>query len=55
MRRWQRIAAAILVVVVVASGSLADRFGRKPLLLLATLLGFIGALPLFFSAPSFLG
>ena len=38
---------AILLVVVVASGFLTDRFGRKPLLLLATILGFIGALPLF--------
>ena len=38
---------AILLVVVVASGLLADRFGRKSLLLLATVLGFIGALPLF--------
>ena len=37
----------ILLVVVVASGLLTDRFGRKPLLLLATILGFIGALPLF--------
>jgi MHS family proline/betaine transporter-like MFS transporter len=38
---------AILIVVTVVSGMLADRFGRKPLLLLATMLGFIGALPLF--------
>ena len=38
---------AILLVVVVASGLLTDRFGRKPLLLLATILGFIGAMPLF--------
>ena len=38
---------AMLLVVVVASGLLADRFGRKPLLLLATVLGLIGALPLF--------
>jgi MFS transporter, MHS family, proline/betaine transporter len=38
---------AILLVIVVASGLLTDRFGRKPLLLLATILGFIGALPLF--------
>jgi MFS transporter, MHS family, proline/betaine transporter len=38
---------AILLVMVVASGFLTDRFGRKPLLLLATILGFIGALPLF--------
>ena len=38
---------AVLTVVTVVSGLLADRFGRKPLLLLATMLGFIGALPLF--------
>jgi len=38
---------AILLVVVVTSGLLTDRFGRKPLLLLATSLGFFGALPLF--------
>ena len=37
----------ILLAVIVASGLLADWFGRKPLLLLATILGFIGALPLF--------
>jgi MFS transporter, MHS family, proline/betaine transporter len=37
----------ILLAVIVASGLLADRFGRKPLLLLATVLCFIGALPLF--------
>ena len=37
----------ILLVVIVASGLLADRFGRKPLILLATVLCFIGALPLF--------
>ena len=38
---------AVLTIVTVVSGLLADRFGRKPLLLLATMLGFIGALPLF--------
>ena len=38
---------AILMVVTVVSGWLADRFGRKPLLLLATILAFTGALPLF--------
>jgi MFS transporter, MHS family, proline/betaine transporter len=45
---------AILLVVVLTSGLLTDRFGRKPLLLLATLLGFFGALPLFWllSHPS---
>jgi MFS transporter, MHS family, proline/betaine transporter len=38
---------AILLAVIVASGLLADWFGRKPLLILATVLCFIGALPLF--------
>jgi MHS family proline/betaine transporter-like MFS transporter len=38
---------AVLVVVTLVSGLLADRFGRKPLLLIATMLGFFGALPLF--------
>jgi MHS family proline/betaine transporter-like MFS transporter len=38
---------AILLVVVVTSGLLTDRFGRKPLLIFATSLGFFGALPLF--------
>jgi MHS family proline/betaine transporter-like MFS transporter len=37
----------ILLAVVVAAGLLSDRFGRKPLLLLASILGFIGAIPLF--------
>ena len=37
----------ILLAVIVASGLLADWFGRKPLLILATVLCFIGALPLF--------
>jgi MHS family proline/betaine transporter-like MFS transporter len=37
----------ILLLVVIMSGLLADLFGRKPLLLFATLLGFFGALPLF--------
>ena len=38
---------AVLLVVTLVSGLLADRFGRKPLLLIATMLGFSGALPLF--------
>jgi MFS transporter, MHS family, proline/betaine transporter len=37
----------ILLLVIVAAGLLTDRFGRKPLLLLATVLCFISALPLF--------
>jgi MFS transporter, MHS family, proline/betaine transporter len=40
--------------VVIAAGVLTDRFGRKPILLVATILGFAGALPLFWllSHPS---
>src|SRR5262249_24077101 len=37
----------ILVVVVIAAGILSDRFGRKALLALACVLGFVGAIPLF--------
>jgi MFS transporter, MHS family, proline/betaine transporter len=37
----------VLLIVILASGLLSDRLGRKPVLLLATILGFIGALPLF--------
>jgi len=37
----------ILLPLVIAAGWLSDRFGRKPLLLLASLAGMIGALPLF--------
>jgi MHS family proline/betaine transporter-like MFS transporter len=38
---------AILLPTVIAAGLLSDRFGRKPLLLFSTLLGLVGALPLF--------
>jgi MFS transporter, MHS family, proline/betaine transporter len=38
---------AILLPVVIAAGVLSDRFGRKPLLIIACALGFVGALPLF--------
>jgi MFS transporter, MHS family, proline/betaine transporter len=41
------LSMAILVPVVIAAGALSDRPGRKPLLLLACALGFIGAVPLF--------
>jgi MHS family proline/betaine transporter-like MFS transporter len=36
-----------LLPVMIATGVLSDRFGRKPFLLLATALGLVGALPLF--------
>ena len=38
---------AVLVPVVIAGGILSDRLGRKPLLLVPTVLGFLGALPVF--------
>jgi MFS transporter, MHS family, proline/betaine transporter len=41
------LSMVLLVPVVIASGALSDRFGRKPVLLLATTLAFIGAVPLF--------
>jgi len=41
------ISMAMLLPVMIVAGLLADRFGRKPFLLLATALGFVGALPLF--------
>ena len=37
----------LLVPLVIDAGALSDRLGRKPLLLLACGLGFIGAVPLF--------
>jgi MHS family proline/betaine transporter-like MFS transporter len=37
----------ILLPVLLVSGMLSDRFGRKPFLLLACGLGFVGAVPLF--------
>jgi MHS family proline/betaine transporter-like MFS transporter len=41
------LSMSILVPVVVAAGWLSDRIGRKPLLLVASIGGLIGALPLF--------
>jgi MHS family proline/betaine transporter-like MFS transporter len=38
---------AILLPVVIATGFLTDRVGRKPILLLACVLGFVGAVPIF--------
>jgi MHS family proline/betaine transporter-like MFS transporter len=45
---------AALLPVMIITGLLTDRFGRKPFLLLACLLGFVGAVPLFWllSHPS---
>jgi MFS transporter, MHS family, proline/betaine transporter len=45
---------AVLLPVMIITGVLTDRFGRKPFLLLACLLGFVGAVPLFWllSHPS---
>jgi MHS family proline/betaine transporter-like MFS transporter len=38
---------AVMLPVMIVTGLLADRFGRKPFILLATILGFVGAVPLF--------
>src|SRR5262249_41643426 len=38
---------AVRPPVVVATGVFSDRFGRKPLLIVACVLGFVGAVPLF--------
>jgi MHS family proline/betaine transporter-like MFS transporter len=37
----------MILAVVIAAGYLSDRFGRKPLLLVPVVLGFVGAVPLF--------
>jgi MHS family proline/betaine transporter-like MFS transporter len=41
------VSMAVLLPVMIVTGLLTDRFGRKPFLLLATILGFVGAVPLF--------
>jgi MFS transporter, MHS family, proline/betaine transporter len=41
------VSMAVLLPVVLATGALTDRIGRKPVLLLACILGFVGAVPLF--------
>jgi MFS transporter, MHS family, proline/betaine transporter len=41
------LSMAVLLPVVIATGFLTDRVGRKPILLLACILGFIGAVPIF--------
>jgi MHS family proline/betaine transporter-like MFS transporter len=41
------VSMAVLLPVMIATGLLTDRFGRKPFLLLATGLGFVGAMPVF--------
>jgi MFS transporter, MHS family, proline/betaine transporter len=38
---------AMLIPVVIGAGWLSDRIGRKPLMLLASLGGLVGAVPLF--------
>src|SRR5262245_30787311 len=41
------LSMAVLLPVVMAAGFLTDGVGRKPILLLACILGFVGAVPLF--------
>jgi len=41
------LSMVVLLPVVIAAGLLSDRFGRKPFLLLATMLAFVAAVPLF--------
>ncbi|MEA2947712.1 MAG: transporter, family, proline/betaine transporter [Alphaproteobacteria bacterium] len=41
------ISMVALLPVMIVTGLLTDRFGRKPFLLLATVLGFVGAMPVF--------
>jgi MFS transporter, MHS family, proline/betaine transporter len=41
------LSMAVLLPVVIATGFLTDRIGRKPVLLLACILGFVGAVPVF--------
>ncbi len=41
------VSMAVLLPVMIVTGLLTDRFGRKPFLLLATILGFVGAVPIF--------
>ena len=41
------VSMATLLPVMIVTGLLADRFGRKPFLLLACILAFVGAIPLF--------
>ena len=41
------LSMAVLLPVVIATGLLTDRIGRKPVLMLACILGFVGALPVF--------
>lgn len=41
------VSMVVLLLLTLATGFWTDRIGRKPVLLLATTLGFVGALPLF--------
>jgi MFS transporter, MHS family, proline/betaine transporter len=38
---------AVSLLVVIAAGLLSDRFGRKPLLIVTCVLGFVGGVPIF--------
>ena len=38
---------ALPLPLMIATGLLSDRIGRKPVLLVATVLGFVGAVPAF--------
>src|SRR4051812_3530566 len=41
------VSMALLLPLMIATGLLSDRIGRKPVLLVATVLGFVGAVPAF--------
>src|SRR5262249_45360900 len=41
------LSMAVLLPVVIATGFLTDRIGRKPVLMLACILGFVGSVPVF--------
>src|SRR6201982_4123308 len=41
------LSIGVLLPVVIATGFLTDRVGRKPVLLLACILAFVGAVPIF--------
>jgi MHS family proline/betaine transporter-like MFS transporter len=41
------LSMAVLLPIIITTGVLTDRIGRKPVHLLACILGFVGAVPLF--------